>query len=283
MKLIDTHTHVSFKAYEKDMLDVIKRSLDDDIYMVTVGTQSDTNKKAIDVAESHDGIWAAIGVHPIHIDAGTQQVPTANFDEQELGFQPRNEKIDKEQMLQMAAHPKVVAIGECGLDYYRIDAAFEKQIKEAQAQAFLDQMEVAAKANLPLIIHCRDAYEDQEKLVKMGADLFGYTKPGVMHCFTGTYEHAKLFLDLGWYISFSGIAAFAKNVGEVAAKVPLHRIVIETDAPYLTPPPHRGKRNEPAYVKFVAESIAAQRGIPLEEFAQATYENAIKLFNLPLK
>jgi TatD DNase family protein len=152
-------------------------------------------------------------------------------------------------------------------------------MKKAQYEAFMAQAEFAAKNSLPLIIHCRDAYQDQRKALDEAFQQWGEIH-GVMHCFTGTYEEAKLFLDLGWYISFSGIAVFADKVGEVAEKVPLEQMVIETDAPYLTPPPHRGKRNEPSYVEFIARNLADRKGVEVEDFADITFRNALKLFKI---
>ncbi len=275
MKLFDSHAHVGFKAYKEDAEEVIQRAFDHGVEMVTVGTQKDTSQAAIDWAEKYEtGLWAAIGLHPTHA------VSHGFNDDQELDFTPRSEIFDPEVYQAMLDKTdKVVAVGECGLDYYRLPEEHADEMKKKQREAFMAQAEFAAKNNLPLIIHCRDAYEDQRKALDEAFEKWGKNM-GVMHCFTGTFEQAKLFLDLGWYISFSGIATFAKEVAEVAKQVPLEQMLIETDAPYLTPPPYRGKRNEPLYVQYVARSIAESRGITVEELAEQTTKNAKKLFKI---
>lgn len=275
MKFFDSHSHVSFRAYEDDAAEVIQRAFDNGVWMMTVGTQKDTSKQAVEMAEKYPkGMWASIGLHPTHT------VAHGFNDDQELSFKPRQEVFDMAYYQQLVdSSDKVKAVGETGLDYYRLPEEHAPEMKRLQYEAFMAQAEFAAKNSLPLIIHCRDAYQDQRKALDEAFQQWGENK-GVMHCFTGTYEEAKLFLDLGWYISFSGIAVFANDVGEVAKKVPLEQMLIETDAPYLTPPPHRGKRNEPAHVQLVAESIAQRKGALIEDVAGKTFENALALFRI---
>lgn len=278
MHLIDTHCHVGFRAYAQDAEEVIRRAEAEGIIMVTIGTQRDTSRAAAELANAHDCMYASIGLHPTHT------IAHGFNDTQELDFKPRQEAFEEavyEEILRSSK--KIVGVGECGLDYYRLPAESAAEMKRTQWAAAMAQFAFAAKHVLPVIVHCRDAHADMLSLIKESAAAYPDNRRGVIHCFTGTYEEAKKYIDEGWYISFSGIAAFAKDVGEVAAKLPLDSVVIETDAPYLTPPPHRGKRNEPLYVKFVAESIARRRGIALEELAAQTTKNAIALFNLPIK
>lgn len=271
MRFVDTHCHVGFKAYADDADAVITRAIDEGLTMVTVGTQRDTSRAAAALANEYEPLYASIGLHPTH------SIAHGFNDTQELDFKPRQEVFDEavyEEILKTSK--KIVAIGETGLDYYRLPADTEQAMKQLQWQATSAQFAFANKHDLPVIVHCRDAHTDMVSVIKECGGR------GVIHCFTGTYEEAKRYIELGWFISFSGIAAFANEVGEVAAKLPLEHIVVETDAPYLTPPPHRGKRNEPLYVKFVAESIAKRRGMDLEAFAAQTTKNAIQLFRLPI-
>lgn len=280
-ELIDTHSHVSFAAYKDDAHDVIRRALKSGVWMITVGTQSTMNAAAVDLAGQYDeGVYAAVGLHPIHIDADGKDVETAFFDDQELDFKPRRETVDQEQFMQWASNPKTVAIGECGLDYYRIEGEHVDVVKKWQKEQFMLQMEVAAKADLPMIIHCRDAHADMVELLKQGMKQFSQKRKGVIHCFTGTLDEAQQYMDIGWKISFTGIVVFADEVGQVARQIPLENMLVETDAPYLTPPPYRGKRNEPRYVKYIAEHIAKLKGIPVEEVAQTTTASARTLFGI---
>lgn len=277
MRLVDTHCHVGFRAYAQDADEVIKRAQVDNIVMVTIGTQQDTSRAAAALANAHDFVYASIGLHPTHA------IAHGFNDTQELDFKPRHESFDPQAYGEiLASSKKIVGIGECGLDYYRLPQETAEEMKQTQWKAVMSQFEFAAKHKLPVIVHCREAHADMVSVIREAGQSWPNERRGVIHCFTGTYEEAKRYVDMGWYISFSGIAVFAKEVGDVAAKLPLESLVIETDAPYLTPPPYRGKRNEPSYVRFVAEAIAGRRGMGLEEFAQVTTNNAIKLFNLPL-
>ena len=278
MKLFDTHAHVHFNAYKDDAAEVIQRSFDNDVWMVTVGTQKDTSKSGIEWAEKYEkGLYASVGLHPTHA------VAHGFNDSNELDFKPRQEEFDAEFYQSLVdSSDKVVAVGECGLDYYRLPKEEVETMKKLQYSAFMAQAEFAAKNELPLIIHCRDAHDDQFAALKEAKEQWKSEKLGVIHSFTGTYEEAKRYIEMGWYIAFNGIAVFADEVGEVARKLPLESLLIETDAPYLTPPPYRGKRNEPAYVKYVAEGIAVRKGISLDEVAETTFNNAIKLFQINL-
>lgn len=253
--LIDTHAHLNAEQFNGDLEEVIDRAkLAGVSTMVVVGFDRPTITKAIELANTYEYIYATIGWHP---------VDAIDMTEDDLNW-----------IEELAAHPKVVALGEMGLDYY-----WDKSPKEIQKEVFRKQIALAKKVKLPIVIHNRDATADiVEILQEEGASEVG----GIMHCFTGSKEIAKQCMDMNFYISFGGPVTFknAKQPKEVATEIPLDRLLIETDCPYLTPHPFRGKRNEPSYVKLVAEQIAELKGITFEELAQKTSDNARKLFDI---
>lgn len=292
--LIDTHCHVHFNAYKDDMNEVIERTLAKGVFMITVGTQKDTSRYGLEVASLHEGLWASVGLHPNHL---TKQ---EFWDDDELPPQQqatgiiktRAEVFDSEVYRELAKHPKCVAIGECGFDYYRIpDGADVEEVKRAQAYALRGQFDLATEMHLPVLIHCRDAHDPQAALIKEYVDAGKLKRRGVIHCFTGSMEEAQRYIDLGFFISFTGIITFPARKGEVDADglsplqcvvrdVPLEWMLVETDAPYLTPISFRGKRNEPWYVEFVAAKVAELKGTSLQEVVEQTTENAKKLFKI---
>ena len=247
--LIDTHAHLNFEAFNHDFDQVIKRSLNEDVWMINVGSKYDTSKKAKEIAgQYNNGVFAAIGLHPIHaID----------------------EVFDKEKYKELAKSDKVVAIGEIGLDYFKDYGKF----KDKQKQVFLEQLDLAKESSLPIILHCRMAHQDLLEIIK------DYQLSGVVHCFTGDWEQAKKYLDLGFYIGINGII-YKRDLKEVIEKTPLKKILIETDCPYLVPPQLGVKRNEPIFVRHIAKEIAKIKAISFEEVSQATFENAVDLFNI---
>ena len=270
-KLIDAHTHAHFAAYADDMREVIKRALDEGTWMVNVGTQRDTSESAIRIAEEYsEGVYATVGLHPIH-------TTESYHDEKELGggeaakaFTSRGEKFDKDLYIQLASQKKVVAIGECGLDYYRLD----KESQGKQKEVFIKQIEVSSAVKKPLMIHCRQAFPDLIKILKENKDKLVKDKSGITHFFTGSAEEAKELKELGFYFSFGGVVTFARDYDEAIREIGIDRIVLETDAPYVAPEPFRGKRNEPAYVKYVAEKVAEILNLGVSEVAERTTENA---------
>lgn len=252
--LIDTHAHVNFNSYKDDADEVIRRSLQDDVWMINVGSQYDTSQRAVEMAERYKRrVYAAVALHPIHID---------DFD------------FDKEKYKKLALNPKVVAIGETGLDYYYIDE--DEKIKELQKKVFKQHLELAKELNKPVVFHCRKAYNDLLYEIQNTK----YEIRGVLHCFMGKKGQAQQFLDMGFYLGFNGLITYCRDYDAVIKSTPLAKILIETDCPYLTPEPHRGKRNEPLYVKYVAEKIAEIKEVDFEKVAQQTTKNAKKLFNL---
>lgn len=273
MRFFDTHTHVNFTAFKDDGDDAIKRALQSDTWLINVGTQLDTSKATIEMAKKYpEGVFAAIGLHPIHT---WQQL----VDEEESHFQTREESFDALAYESLLTE-KVVGVGECGLDYFRIPKENIDAITK-QKQAFVAQIAFAKKHKLPLIVHCRDVYEDILEI--LNAEYVGM--PGVIHSFTDSWETAKKFVDFGFYVAFNGILTFDKTgkLAEAAENIPLDRILTETDAPYLTPPPNRGKRNEPSYVRYVAQKIAEVRKLDTSEVAEQTFMNACELFKIKKK
>jgi TatD DNase family protein len=289
-RFIDTHCHVHFQAYQDDMEDVVERSLAAGVGMITVGTQSTTSKNGIALAEKYDGVWCTIGLHPNHLHAqdffDDNELPPGVSDDLQEGDGPahiktRAERFDWDYYRELAKHPKVVAIGELGLDYYRVPPGVDiEKLKQDQKDQAREQLRFASEVNKPVVIHCRDAHADQAELLKEEIDRGGLARRGVIHCFTGTAEEAARYRELGFYVSFTGIVTFGKNVMAAAKDIPLDQILIETDSPYLTPAPYRGKRNEPRYVQYVAEKIAELHGVTVDEVARITTDNAKKLFQL---
>ncbi len=277
--LIDTHTHVNFSAFKDDGAEVIKRCLDNDIWIINVGSQLSTSKRAVQIAEQYEqGVYAAVGLHPIHLHE-------MEVDEDEdIHFHSRAEVFDESVYKDLASSPKVVAIGEMGIDYFHLPEGEDpEEVKRKQKETFLRGIKLAQELGKPIIVHTRpskgtfDAYDDEIGILKQ-ANYFH----GVIHSFLGTFEQAQEFLQMGFYLSFNGIVTFknAQEVQEVAKKVPLERVLLETDAPYLTPVPYRGKRNEPSYVEYVARKIAELKGISFEEVAEVTTNNARRLFGI---
>ena len=247
--LIDTHAHVNFNVYKDDADKVVRRSLDGGVFMINVGSQYNTSERAVEMAEKYEkGIYAAVGLHPIHV---------------------LDEEFDYEKYKTLAGSQKVVAIGETGLDYKSEYVAF----KEKQKEVFLKQLALAEELNLPVIFHCRSAHDEMIEILKNQPGL-----RGVIHCFTGNQEQAQKYLEMGFYLGLNGII-FKLNLDEAIRKIPLDKILVETDCPYLTPLPMTG-RNEPLYVKYVAEKVAEIKNLSYEEIANITTQNAKKLFNI---
>lgn len=249
---IDSHCHLNFPELAENLDKFLENMRRNQVsHALCVGVNLENFPEIQSLAEQHEQIYASVGVHPDY----------------ELDAEPT-----QAQLVQMAAHPKVIAIGETGLDYFRL-----KGDLEWQRERFRVHIRAARECGKPLIVHTREAAQDTLRIMaEEGAGEIG----GVMHCFTESLEVAQAAIVMGFYISFSGIVTFKKatSVKEVARKIPLERVLIETDAPYLAPTPYRGKLNQPAYVKHVAEEIATLRGIPLDEVGRATSDNFRRLF-----
>ena len=264
MRLIDTHCHPQMDDFRDDQEAVIKRSLEQGIGMVIVGTTLADSVETVRLAEKYPSqpVYTSVGVHPTDGDLG---------------------EIHPAQLAALMGSSKLVAIGECGLDYYRLEPD-DAEPRQLQADVFEQHVLLAAQTGKPLLIHTRDrvdvfdAYDDMLTiLTRLQFKRF------VMHCYSGDWAHAEQFLELGGLLSFTGILTFPKSemMQDVARRAPLDRIMVETDAPFLAPVPHRGQRNESAYVAFVAEKLAEIRGVSVEEIQTATTANAKKFFLLP--
>lgn len=253
MALIDSHAHLHFPQFDDDREAAIERARDAGLVgLINVGTDIATSRSSVQLAETHDFIYAAVGIHPHDAETGT---PAA-----------------LDQLRELAHHPKVVAVGEIGLDYYR-----DYSPRAKQHQAFHDQLQLAAELGYPVVIHSRNAHDD---VLEMLEDWPG---TGVLHTYAGGPSRLDRVMDTGFYIGISGPITYAKadDLRTVAGKVPHNRLLIETDCPYLAPVPHRGKRNEPAFVRIVAEAVAQARGESVERVVAATEENTRRLFGLP--
>lgn len=276
--VFDSHAHLNFKAFHNDYPKIIKNCLEENLWLINVGSRYADSRQAVAIAENYEkGVWAAIGLHPTNAE---------------------DENFDYQKYLELAKNHKVVAIGETGLDYAvfvrkrserlqkRASAEVENEgglqrIKELQKKLFLDHLKLAREINKPLIIHCREAQEDLIELLKANSPKLK-TNPGVIHCFSGNQQQAKQYLELGFFLGFTGIITYSSEYDEIIKNLPLEKILIETDCPYLAPVPHRGQRNEPAYVKHTAQKIASLRGLSLEETAKQTANNALNLFQILL-
>lgn len=250
--LVDSHCHLNFPELIAD-IDAVRQAMADNAvnHALCISVTLGEFPQVLAIAEAYDNIYASVGVHPDYEDEG---------------------EVAVEKLVKLADHPKVIAIGETGLDYFRLTGDLEWQ-----RDRFRNHIRAAIEAGKPLIIHTRAAAEDTIRIMREEqAQRVG----GVMHCFTESIEVARQAIELGFYISFSGIVTFknATQLKEVAKLVPLDRMLVETDSPYLAPVPYRGKTNQPAYVKYVAEEVAMLRGIPFETLAKATTSNFFNLF-----
>ena len=269
MHHFDAHTHVQFVAYDSDREGAIARAKDAGVIMNVVGTQKDTSAAAVALAEKYDHIYASVGLHPIHTSK-------SYHDEKEFGsdgkaFTSRGERFDIANYQKLAEHPRTIAIGECGLDYYRLEA----DTKKKQEETFIAQIELANAVNKPLMLHIRQAYDDALAILKAHAKV-----KGDVHFFAGDWNIAKQFLDLGFTLSFTGVITFTHDYDDVIKNAPLDMLLSETDAPYITPVPFRGKRNESTHIPLIVDRIAAIRGEPAEKVQAQLFANAQRVFNI---
>jgi TatD DNase family protein len=283
-KYADTHGHPNFVAFDHDRDEVVKRALDNGVMVLAVGTQGQTSRKAVELAEKYErGVYAAIGLHPIH-------TAKSFHDEKELGeggreFTSRGEQFDYDFYKTLGQSGKVVAIGECGLDYYHLEEELSGVVPKKQEENFRKQIELAIEVQKPLMLHLRNgfgrsAYNDAYKILATYGKQPSAGLRGNLHFFAGSVDEARQFLDLGFSFSFTGVVTFAANYNEILNYLPLDRIMTETDCPYVSPAPYRGKRNEPLYVKEVVRAIAAIRGEDLEKARSVLFNNAVRFFGL---
>ncbi len=257
----DTHAHLFYEDFNNDIDEVIQRAIDSGVrYFVVPGTNIETSRKAIELSEKFPTLYAAVGFHPLDLETYAE------------------EKLSEIEIL--AKHPKVVAIGEIGIDYF-----YNYSPREMQKNVFRKQIELAIKLNLPIIVHTRDSVSDAIEIVVDYALYFNEwrsgNKKGVFHCFTGTYEDFQRLNNSGFMVSYPGPVTFKKSaMTDTVKAIGYQNIMLETDSPYLTPAPHRGKRNEPSNVPIIAQKISEICGAPIEEVARTTTENAFSFFNI---
>ena len=252
--IIDTHCHLDFKEFNEDFNDVLLNAKTNNISgMQTICTKIDEFPKILDIAKKHSNIWCSVGTHPHNADS--------------------EKHISQDTIIELCDNDKVIGIGETGLDYY-----YENSNKEDQINSFLKHIEVAKITGMPLIIHARDADDDMIEILTKEYNKSPFT--GVIHCFTSSYKLAEAALSIGFYISFSGIITF-KNADEIrnsCKKIPIERILVETDAPFLAPVPYRGKRNEPSYITETIKKVAEIKELTVEEVTNITTNNFFELF-----
>lgn len=277
---IDTHSHINFSAFQNDIDKVIHDSITEKTWMIVVGTDYKSSKKALEYANRYErGVYVAVGLHPTHLFE-------MKAEGDDYGFMTRGEEFNYDIYEKLAKFEKVVAIGETGLDYYHIPQTENIQVvKDKQKEVFLQQLLLARRLNLPIIVHCRQAHDDMiailEEFKKEHRDLFPQNKFwGVMHCFSGDENLAWKYFNLGLLISFTGLITFSRQWDDLIRRLPSDKYMIETDCPFMTPEPHRGMRNEPVFVEYVAKRIAEIKGLSQERIAEITTANARNLFGI---
>ena len=287
--MVDTHGHVNFNAFKEDSEEVLKRTLGGGVWVVMPGSQLSTSKRAVEMAEEYkEGVYAAVGIHPIHLGKRKVDVLETESEKKDKeswnSFETREEEFNVEEYRKLAQSKKTVAIGEVGLDYYYQPKgkARREEMRQKQKEVLTKQVELALELNLPVILHCRVAHKDLILFIEEIQKKHAGRLRGVIHSYTGTAEEADKFMALGMYIGFNGLifkdVPALPNPKEVISHIPLDRIVLETDSPYLSPPQAKAERNEPLYVKYVAEMVAEAKGIEVEEVAEITTKNAKDLF-----
>ncbi len=304
--MIDTHCHVQFKAFKDDYEEVIKKCLDKGMILNLVGTQKDTSQWGVELAEQYDNVYASIGTHPLHLH------PT-HVDEEETHFMSREESFDWEHYEKLAKSKKVIGVGECGLELFHVPKDKTKEeVLAKQKIVFLDHVRFASQHNLPLVVHCRDAHDEMIELLQnyltshsersaaesknlgeLPKGSFVSTQDdsgkfrGTIHCFTSNWDHAQKYLDMGFNLGFTGVVTFPPkktdpqpqlDLEEVIQNIPLDKIVVETDSPYLAPQAYRGKRSEPWMVEEVIKKFAKVRGKSQKEMEDIIAENTLRLF-----
>mgnify|MGYP001603794786 CR=1 FL=1 len=297
--LIDTHCHIHFPPYDNDRAEVLERMKAKNIWGITIGTGLKNSAAGLRFAEATNGVWATVGLHPEHV--------TSDYHDENEG--EKSEKFaTQEQLVEIAASsPKCVAIGETGLDYYRLrsmkvatkyeivrkyekektdlrstekyESTDEESIKKIQKEVFIEHIELAKEVGKPLMIHCRSAFADLIEILKTENKKL-VANPGVIHFFSGTIEDARALLALGFSFSFGGVLTFTHDYDEVVRFIPLDRLLLETDAPFVAPTPYRGRRNEPAYIIETAKRVAELKNVLFEHICAQTTTNAREVFRL---
>ncbi len=263
--LIDTHCHLNFDEFENDREEIIGRCLSNDVWMINVGADYETSKKAVEIAEKYrEGVYASVALHPHNVKPD------------------KSSAFRRVDFLALAKKSKVVAVGECGLDYAFCEN--DEEIKKLQQKVFVEHLKLAKELNKPIIIHSRRLFPEILSIIQNSKFKIQNSGPGVLHCYMGRWSYAEEYLKMGFYISFTGLITYARDYDKVIKNTPLERILIETDAPYLTPEPIRkpenNPRNEPQYVEYVARKIAEIKEVSFDQVASQTTKNTKELFNL---
>lgn len=253
--LVDTHVHLDFPDYADNFSEVLQRAEENRVKgMISIGISPGSSQKVVEIAEKYDNIWATVGVHPHDVKSLSDHY--------------------LQELSRIAQSPQVIAVGETGLDYFKM-----RSPQDEQRKVFRQQIQLAKELNLPLVVHSRDAEEDTQKILE---EEKAHQVGGVLHCFSGGLDFARSALEKGYYLSFAGPVTYPKShrLKEVVKEVPLNRILLETDAPFLTPQQFRGKRNEPAYVAYIYREVASIKGIMEEELEESCMINARRLFGI---
>lgn len=269
MKYIDIHCHLDFPDYGSEISAVLERMKEGQVGAITIGTDLESSKRAIKIAEENEEVWACIGVHPIQEKGGLKDIERSE-----------NKDFDEKGFAELAKSKKVVAIGECGLDWFRIPEEKMKEERERQTALFEGQINFALKNDKPLMLHCRNSYGDVLDILEVYKREQGEKLRGNSHFFAGNVDQARRFLDIGFTLSFTGVITFTKDYDEVIKFIPDNSIMSETDSPFVAPVPHRGKRNEPVFVGEVVKRLAEIRGEGEEEMSKKILQNARNLFGL---
>lgn len=276
--IIDSHAHVNFNAFKDDGDEVIKKCLDNNVWVVNVGSEFKTSKRAVEYANRYEeGVYAIVGLHPIHIKVEAKD-DAQEIDNENIKYR---EKFDYQKYLELAQDKKVVAIGEVGLDYHHFDddatdLEKEKTIQK-QKEIFVEFIKLANEADKPIVIHCWEAYKDLLEILKE----YPVNKRGIVHSFIGSYKTAREFRELGFKLSFNGIITYSESYDKVLTDAPIEDILVETDCPYLTPRPlSKDERNEPMNVRYVIEKIAKIKGLEISEVERIIFENSRRVFGI---
>lgn len=276
--LIDTHAHVNFNAFKDDGDEILRQCLDDGMIVVNVGSQYSTSKRAVEYAHKFKkGIYAAIGIHPVHLKKGsfTHRDPEELTEEE---IPTMGERFDYEKYLELAKDEKVVAIGEIGLDYHHFDEGDDIEfLKNLQKETLIRFIDLANEVDKPVMLHCWDGYDDLLEILEKHP----VKKRGIVHSFIGSYKTANKFIALGYKLGLNGIVTYGDAYERLIREIDLEHFVLETDCPYLTPRPlEKGTRNQPQYVGLVAEKIASVKNISTEEVSKITTQNAKNILNI---
>ncbi|MFZ3057672.1 MAG: TatD family hydrolase [Minisyncoccales bacterium] len=265
--IFDTHTHLNFSEFDKDRDELIKKILNSEIGIINVGTNFKSSEKGINIANEYEDVFASVGLHPLNIAYDSSE--SKEYFETEEEF--LEDGFDYEKYKELAKSKKVVAVGECGLDYYHKPKGVEG-FEEVQKRVFEKHLDLAKELDLPIILHCRNAFDDTYEIISKK------NNKGVLHCFTGTKEEVERFSALGFYFGITGII-FKTDMEEAIKIIPMDRILLETDCPYLSPPKFE-ERNNPLSLKYVIEELARIKGVSIKEIEEITRQNTKDLFNI---